>query len=156
MNENAQQQEGQKQGGDSAKVLKTFNENKAKALALLGGGAEVLFERKGKASSDQIDEAVKKLLKKKTEGFLEKVEKELDTLINLQITTEDEIEKKEKELANLKTQAMKKFNEEFGKIMNSIGAHQTLQERYKATLSGHISDPSGEDNAEEKGSSSDQ
>jgi predicted neutral ceramidase superfamily lipid hydrolase len=129
---NAEQQQ-----NESGKVEKKYEHNKSMLIAILGEGASVLLS-KDKATNDQIDLAISKLMEKKNKQFAENLENDVQKLIDLHIATEDELDKKEKELKQLKLASKKKFNEEAGKILNRIADQKVLQERHRKILSGVV------------------
>lgn len=130
MEENQVQENPQETGG---KTEKKFNESLSKVVSIIGGKQNL--RPKKRVKGDVVSSIVEELTKEDTEKARENVKTELKTLLTKYIEFEDEVEKKEKELSQLKEKKQKEFIEASGKFFSRIEDVDSFTKRMEETLS---------------------
>lgn len=115
---------------DGNKVEKAFNSNLDKFEALLNRRPD---KKRRKVGDKRLDNIVEDLWKEDDAKLEAELRTELRTALDGYITLNEEIQKKEEELKNLRTQKMKEFNEKCRKVWSKIeGGEGTMMKRISA------------------------
>lgn len=124
INENQQENAG--------KEKKKFEDAMAKLLALMGGKDNLYPTRKVPASI--VDSVVEELLAEDKKKAQISLKEGISKLLAANITAEDEIAKKKKELEELEKKKNKEFVDEANRLFNKISDWGALEKRYKDSL----------------------
>jgi hypothetical protein len=137
-------------GNDNQKVVKAYENNLKKLVAVVGG--EQNLRQVKTVKKDTLGQIVSELFKEETESVERETKEALKTLLKNRIEMQRSIDAKKKELAQLETSKMKEFNEAAVKLFNKISGIDELEKEYYSALTDAASAVSEEPASEESAS----
>jgi hypothetical protein len=125
-------EEKQNGGNDNQKVVKAYEKNLKKLVAIVGGEANL--RQVTTVKKDTLGDIVTELFKEETESVEKATKEALKTLLKNRIEMQRSLDAKKKELAQLETTKMKEFNEAAVKLFKQISGLDDLEKEYYGAL----------------------
>lgn len=119
-------------GNDKQKVVKAYDQNLKKLVAIVGGDTKL--KPVTTVKKDTLGNIVTELFKEETEAVEKSTKEALKTLLKNRIEMQRSIEAKKKELAQLEVTKMKEFNEASVKLFKQISGLDDLEKEYYSAL----------------------
>lgn len=114
------------------KIIKNFNANIERLVKIVGGEENISAPKK--IGNDVLAKLTNGLLKGRREALEKEVTAELTTILDKKVALDKEFKVKEEELAKLKQQKMKEFNDAAAKVFAKIESIDKLGDDYYNTL----------------------
>ncbi len=124
---------------DKNKIAKQYEATLKKLVAVVGGQENVYGPKR--VPNDTLGTLVNDLLKERKEKLASSVKVELTELLDKKVALDKEIKAKEEELAKLKQNKQKEFNEAASKVFGKIEGIEQLEKDYYSSLTTTVETP---------------
>lgn len=122
----------QNQGNDNNKVIKAYESNLKKLIAVMGGPGKITGVTK--VPNDTMGLVIDELFKEDRENLFATFKTKARDLVKTKVTMEKGFKEKEKELANLKVEKYKEFNKAAVELFNMLENIANIEKEYYTAL----------------------